>query len=151
MSGVRGRFAAMRSAFFAALAEGTSSPERLGVALGLGALVGSSPLLGLHSVLAIGLSFAFRLNKVLCFVGSNVSFGPMLAILVAAEVAIGSVLLGRAAPPLDREHVMEGARQGLLVWWLGWGVVGPALFAAGFFLGWGMARRLGRGRLRPEE
>lgn len=144
------RLRRLRDAFFAALAEGTDAPSKVGLALGLGALIGSSPLPGLHTALAIGVAWLFRLNRVLCFLGSNVSFGPILGAIIVLEVSLGATLLGRAPPDLGADPI-GGAKQALAVWWLGWAVVGPALFAAGVLLGWLFALRFRARAARPTE
>jgi hypothetical protein len=45
------------------------TPQRTAAAYALGVFLGFSPLLGLHTILAVGLAFALRLNRVAVLVG----------------------------------------------------------------------------------
>jgi uncharacterized protein (DUF2062 family) len=104
-----------------------ATPARLGVAVGLGALVGSSPLVGLHAIVALALASCLRLNRAAAFAGSNVSFGPLLPLLIATEVALGAALL-RVAPPSPADFTLRVAvTDAARTWWLGWLVLGLAL------------------------
>ena len=47
-------------------------PERLAAAWAVGLTIGFSPLMGLHTVLALLLALVFRLNKVDVFLGTLV-------------------------------------------------------------------------------
>jgi uncharacterized protein (DUF2062 family) len=67
------------------------SPPRTAAAVSLGVFIGLSPFLGLHTVLALGLAFALRLNRLAVLGGSFVA-NP---ISYAAGTWLGLVLLGR--------------------------------------------------------
>lgn len=109
-----------------------ASPVRLGVAVGVGALVGSSPLIGLHAVVALGIATLARLNRVGAFVGSNVSVGPLMPLWIATEVGVGSQLLGRSVSAPSELRWDSAFTTAASAWWMGWLVVGPVLgFAAG--------------------
>ena len=132
----------------AALTE-QSSPPKVGAALALGALIGSSPLLGLHSLLGVGLSSALKLNRVLTFVGTNVSVPPVIIGVVWGEIAVGSAILGRPRPHAGG-NILATAKGALATWWLGWAAVGPVLAAIFYVLGVYLARRWHRGRETSE-
>ena len=75
-----------------------SSPRRLAFGLALGVFVGASPLWGLHTILAVVLSFLLGLNKPAVLFGTLVSnplFAPFL-IFVSLETGCG-LLYGRTA------------------------------------------------------
>ena len=118
--------------------EESSSPRELALSVGLGALVGSSPLLGLHSFVALGAASALRLNRLAAFVGSNVSFGPLIALLAWAELTIGCRFLG--VPPLRGTDTLAVARDNLVAWWLGYAIVGPIVAVAAAAVAGGAAR-----------
>jgi uncharacterized protein (DUF2062 family) len=118
-----------------------TSPPRLGLAVAVGALVGSSPLLGLHALVALALASLFRLNRVGAFVGSNVSLGPLLPLWAAAEIGLGAKLLGRASWSPDHLRWNTAFTAAAGAWWLGWLFVGPVLGAATGGLTWWLARR----------
>lgn len=74
------------------------SPRRLALAFSLGVFIGFTPLIGLHTVLAIAASIIFRLNKPAILLGTLV-LNPLSAPLVLfLSLEIGSLLLyGRPA------------------------------------------------------
>jgi uncharacterized protein (DUF2062 family) len=76
-----------------------TSPRKIAFALALGVFLGTSPLWGLHTLLAIGLSFLLGLNRPAALLGSLVS-NPLLApFLIFLSLEAGSLLLyGRTAP-----------------------------------------------------
>jgi uncharacterized protein (DUF2062 family) len=106
--------------------EEQASPRELGLAVGLGVLVGLSPLLGLHLVVAAGLATVLRLNRALVALGTNISFGPVLPLVVVAEVKLGAWVLGRALPPVSAENALEVAKGAAGAWAVGFAAVGPA-------------------------
>ena len=125
----------------AALSE-QSTPGRVAWAIALGVMLGMSPLLGLQTVLAVALSSALRLNRVLTILGTNVTFGPLLPAAIAGEITLGARLLGQPLPDLSREHVVASARDATLAWWLGFGVMAPPLAGLLAALAWRYAKRV---------
>lgn len=107
-----------------------ASPRQLALSVALGVLVGSSPLVGFHSAVALGGASALRLNRLGAFIGSNVSFGPMLVALAWVELRLGCAALGKA--PLTGSDAVAIARDNVVAWWLGYAALGPLLacFAA---------------------
>ena len=103
-----------------------ASPGRLAAAVALGALVGSSPLVGLHAVIALALASVARLNRVAAFAGSNVSIGPLMPLLLAAELAVGAKLLGIADAQALPTSLAQAFSVTARVIWTGWLVVGTA-------------------------
>ena len=51
-------------------------PERVAAAIGVGVAVGFSPFVGLHLLLALGLAFLFRLNKIDTVLGTFAGNAP---------------------------------------------------------------------------
>ena len=124
------------------------SPGNLALAVGLGALVAPTPVLGLHTWMAIGLAFVFRVNRLAAFLGSNIANPLTMAPIVWLDVTIGSAGLGRDGPPWQpRELDWELVRR---VWtdaWVGAAVLGPALMAVSYVLTrWLVARARSRSR-----
>jgi uncharacterized protein (DUF2062 family) len=122
-----------------------ASPARLGVAVAIGTLVGSSPLIGLHAIVALGLASLARLNRVGAFVGSNISLGPLLPLWAAAEISLGVSLRGRGALAVDGLHWSTAFTAAAGSWWLGWLFVGPILAGITGGLTFVLARRRARG------
>lgn len=70
------------------------SPDRVAAAIALGVGIGFSPFMGIHFVLAIGLAFLFKLNKVDAALGQFVGNPWTLPPIFAAGYALGRILLG---------------------------------------------------------
>ena len=71
-------------------------PERTALAFSVGVFIAFSPLLGLHTILATLLAFAFRFNKVAIYTGTFIN-NPFLTLvpIILASYAVGALLLGR--------------------------------------------------------
>lgn len=98
---------------------GTASPGRYAAALGLGAAIGVSPLYGLHLLLGGLLAWRLQLNTAVVFLGTNISFGPLMALWPAVAIALGYALREGVAPwrvlqPLITEF---RAAEGAAAWW----------------------------------
>jgi len=81
-------------------------PERTALAFSIGVFIAFSPFLGLHTVMATALAFAFRFNKVAIYTGTFIN-NPFLTLvpITLASYAVGAFLLGRplALPPAGLE------------------------------------------------
>lgn len=70
------------------------TPHRIALAFGLGIWIAFSPLLGLHTVMALGAAFAFRLSRAALLLGAYVNNPWTIAPLYLAGTALGCALLG---------------------------------------------------------
>ena len=68
-------------------------PERVAAAIALGIGVGFSPFMGVHFLLAIGLAFLFRLNRIDALLGQFAGNPWTLPPVFAAGYALGRLLL----------------------------------------------------------
>jgi len=68
-------------------------PHRTALAFGVGVFIAFSPLLGLHTLMAIAVAFAFGLNRVAVLAGAWVNFWA-LAPCYAFGTLIGALMLG---------------------------------------------------------
>lgn len=69
-------------------------PWRTAAAAGLGLAIGLAPIAPFQTLLALGLAFAFRLNRLAVFAGTLV-WQPFTApFIVGAEIAVGRALVG---------------------------------------------------------
>ncbi len=73
------------------------TPHRIALSFALGVTIAFNPLLGLHTLLALGVAFAFRLSRVAILLGAYVNNPWTLAPLYMAGTLLGCVLLG--VPP----------------------------------------------------
>jgi uncharacterized protein len=71
-------------------------PERTAFAFSVGVFIAFSPFLGLHTIMATVLAFAFRFNKVAIYAGTFVN-NPFLTLvpIVALSYALGALVMGR--------------------------------------------------------
>ena len=81
-------------------------PERTALAFSIGVFIAFSPFLGLHTIAATALAFAFRFNKIAIYAGTFVN-NPFLTLvpIILASYAVGALLLGRplGLPPESLE------------------------------------------------
>jgi len=79
-------------------------PERLAAAWALGIGIGLSPLMGLHTVLALVLAIVFRLNKVDVVLGTLIINPWTLTVYFPAAVFVGKRITGVHVPHFVRFH-----------------------------------------------
>jgi uncharacterized protein len=70
------------------------TPHRIALAFGLGIWIAFSPLLGLHTLMALAIAFAFRLSRAAILIGCYVNNPWTLAPLFLAGTVVGCALLG---------------------------------------------------------
>src|SRR5690606_3786686 len=58
------------------------SPEKKALSIGLGVFMGIAPVWGFQTAITITLAVLLRLNKVLAFAFSNISFAPVIPIII---------------------------------------------------------------------
>jgi uncharacterized protein (DUF2062 family) len=83
-------------------------PERTALAFSVGVLIGFSPFLGLHTVIAALVAVAFRFNKIALFTGVYIN-NPFLTLVPVALLSygIGAFALGRPLkPPAEGLHLL---------------------------------------------
>jgi uncharacterized protein (DUF2062 family) len=94
-------------------------PERTALAFSIGVFIAFSPFLGLHTIAATAIAFAFRFNKIAIYAGTFIN-NPFLTLvpIILASYAMGALLLGRplGLPPesielLRSPHLLTGD------WW----------------------------------
>jgi len=94
-------------------------PERTALAFSIGVFIAFSPFLGLHTILATAIAFAFRFNKIAIYAGTFVN-NPFLTLvpILLLSYALGALVLGRplGLPPetielLKNPHLFTGE------WW----------------------------------
>ena len=82
-------------------------PHRTALAFGAGVFIAFSPLLGLHTVIAIAIAFLFRLNKVAVLAGAWINAWA-LAPCYAFGTFMGALLLGVDAGDLKAIDWSQG-------------------------------------------
>lgn len=68
--------------------EGSNETKAKSIALGI--FIGLSPFWGFHSFLAISLAIYFKLNKVLTFMSSQLTFPPLIPFVIFLSMMVGA-------------------------------------------------------------
>ncbi|HZS09964.1 MAG TPA: DUF2062 domain-containing protein [Blastocatellia bacterium] len=82
-------------------------PERTALAFAVGAFIGFSPLLGLHTILGAIIAVVWRMNKLAIFTGIYLSNPWTMTPIIVASWAIGKLFIG--APEIELPSVSLGA------------------------------------------
>jgi uncharacterized protein (DUF2062 family) len=77
------------------------TPGRVALAFAIGVWIAFSPLLGIHTGLALGIAFLFRLNRVAILAGAWLNNPWTLAPMYMAGTILGCELLGISTDGLD--------------------------------------------------
>lgn len=80
-----------------------ADPARLGVAVGLGVLVGCSPFFGVQTLVGLGLAWILRLNRVAVLLGLQISVPPLTPFVLFADAQLGALSLRGQWLPLSVE------------------------------------------------
>lgn len=112
----------------AGLAREHATPLRLGVAVGLGAFIGSTPFFGFHTPSAVLLSRVLRLNLFGIILGTQVSLPFFAPFLIYACIQVGHHLRTGVWPAIALADI-DVERAGTLFgdWLLGSALVGGGL------------------------
>jgi glycosyltransferase involved in cell wall biosynthesis len=112
-----------------------NTPGELGMAVGIGAFIGCSPWIGFHWILALYAATRVHLNRVACIAATNISFGPLTAVIAFASIWLGKLLLGQPLwmpRTMDWQVLGRFAAQSFGAWVLGSAIIGlAAAFATG--------------------
>jgi len=93
-------------------------PERTALAFSIGVFIAFSPFLGLHTIMATAIAFAFRFNKIALYTGTFVN-NPFLTLvpIILLSYALGALVMGRplslpqeSMELLKNPHLLTG-------WW----------------------------------
>jgi len=115
--------------------DGSNRTKAFSIALGV--FIGLSPVWGLQTFLAISLSVVFKLNKVLTFLSSNISFPPFIPFIIAASLFIGAPFVDGNTNFFTHELDFELMKNHLLQYIIGSMILATtvsAAFGVGFYL-----------------
>jgi uncharacterized protein (DUF2062 family) len=86
----------MFRAVFRRLLASDDPPERTALAFSIGIFIAFSPFLGLHTIMATVIAFAFRFNKIAIYTGTFIN-NPFLTLvpIIIGSYAVGAFILGR--------------------------------------------------------
>jgi len=89
-------------------------PERTALAFAIGAFIGFSPLLGLHTIIATIIALVGRFNKLAIYTGIYLNNPWTIAPIVAASWAMGRWIIG--APVVELPHLSLSAMMTVEFW-----------------------------------
>lgn len=121
------RWRAFRRSTWERVLHDRREPGKTSLAFGLGALIGTTPILGVHTWLAVSLSSLLRLPQLTCVAGSNLSNPLTFVPLTLLEIRVGQALLGRSGGVLPDSLDADALKQFVVEAWTGYAVVGPAI------------------------
>lgn len=82
------------------------SPKKKALSIALGVFLGLSPLWGFHTLIVIFLAILLRLNKLIAFAFSNISFPPFIPFVLLLSLQTGNWVLG-----IESHYTLEGIRE----------------------------------------
>lgn len=94
-------------------------PERTALAFSIGVFIAFSPFLGLHTIMATILAFAFRFNKIAIYTGTFVN-NPLFTLvpIILASYGVGAFLMGRPlTPPAEGLELLKHPQLFTGQWW----------------------------------
>nr|WP_199003270.1 DUF2062 domain-containing protein [Flavobacterium sp. ASV13] len=84
--------------FLEDILESSDSNLKKSAAIALGIFIGISPFWGFQTVLLFTFAALFRLNKVIAYLASNVSFPPFIPFVIYGSLKMGSFFVSNDAP-----------------------------------------------------
>ena len=103
--------------------EGSNETKAKSIALGI--FIGLSPFWGFHSFLAITLSVYFKLNKLLTFMSSQVTFPPLIPLIIFLSMMVGAPFVTSTVNLQDQTFDLEFIKNNLTQY-----IVGSFILAA---------------------
>ncbi|MEE2827765.1 MAG: DUF2062 domain-containing protein [Myxococcota bacterium] len=135
-----------------------SSPGRLAAAVFVGVVIGVSPFYGFHIALALVLAWMLRLNKLVVWLATNVSFPVISPFFAAASIQVGYLIINRrattfTADDFERLGVTAVLKDLFIYWLIGFPIVGVVVGALLAGVVWGItnARRQTRNPDAPPD
>ena len=102
-----------------------TSPPRLAAAVLLGVLIGVSPFYGFHVIGALSLSWLLRLNKLVVWLGTNISLPFISPFFAVTSIQIGFYFRHGRPIGFSFDEIRElGLGEVFFYWLLGFPVVG---------------------------
>ena len=117
------------------------SPSKIAFAIALGNFVGILPLVGLHTVVAIGLAHLFRLNIMIVFLGTQISNPLSFPFILFISAQIGSLMLSGALLEIQFTTDLAVLKSYIVPTIIGGIVLGLAISSLSYVLTLKIARR----------
>lgn len=96
------------------------SNAKKALSIALGVFIGISPFWGFHTVIVLFLAVLFRLNKIIAFAFSNVSFPPLIPFIIYGSLQLGSIFIHNETPLfLDSSITLEDVKNNITQYIIG--------------------------------
>lgn len=118
-----------------------AEPWRIGLAVFVGVIIGTSPFFGLHLVICLFAALALRLNKLTVWLAANVSLPIFAPFLAFASAQTGHLMLHGRWAEVTLAQVREEPLEAVRWWLIGFPVVGALLGVILAALVYGVAAR----------
>jgi len=130
-----------------------TAPGRVAAAIVVGAVVGCTPLFGLHIVVCLALAWLLGLNKLIVYGAANLSIPPLVPLIGFASVQLGERLRHGAWLAVHRSdfalaHIRTVAKTFFVDWMLGGVVLGAAIGLIAAAITWLLLSRRAAARAR---
>ena len=126
--------------------ESDGSNRNKAFSIALGTFIGLSPIWGFQTALTISLAVIFKLNKVLAFVASNISFPPFIPFIIAGSLFIGAPFVDGETNFLNHDINFELVKNHLLQY-----IIGSLILATSVSTILGVALYLFLNKVSPEN
>lgn len=123
----------LKQFFLENVLESGDSNAKKAFSIALGVFIGIAPLWGFQTILVLFLAYILRLNKLIAFAFSNISFPPVIPLIIYLSLQTGSLVV-EGAVPIEKMTTMEAIKQNLTQY-----LVGSILLAAVSSFLFGMA------------
>ncbi|MBI5073914.1 MAG: DUF2062 domain-containing protein [Nitrospirae bacterium] len=117
------------------------SPSEIAFAVALGNFVGILPLVGLHTVVAIGLAHLLRLNIMIVFLGTQISNPISFPFILFISAQIGNLMLSGALLKIQFTTDLAVLKSYILPTIIGGIVLGLVVSSVSYVLTLKIARR----------
>jgi uncharacterized protein (DUF2062 family) len=97
--------------------DGSNEVKAKSVALGI--FIGLSPFWGLHSFLAISLAVYFKMNKMLTFMSSQITFPPLIPLIIFASMMVGAPFVESSSSFENQTFDMDFIKNNLVQYLIG--------------------------------
>lgn len=85
--------------------QSTDTPKKKALSIALGVFIGIAPFWGFQTILVFSLAILFKLNKAIAFAFSNISFPPMIPIIIYVSYQLGKWILDSDGVQIDFDNI----------------------------------------------
>ena len=111
--------------FFLEIVASDDSNLTKSLSVALGVFIGIAPFWGFQTMIVIFLAWILKLNKVISFAFSNISFPPFIPLIIYASLKIGGLFIAEDPAVVTSYDNFDSIRQNLIQY-----IVGSFIFAA---------------------